>query len=93
MVPLSISSSSAVQLDEDLTEMLSSIATNLDIKYKVMPSGAGHDAMKFAGLAKTGMIFVPCKGGISHNPEEEADLKDAAIGSQIIFEYLNKQIL
>ena len=37
-----------------------------------MPSGAGHDAMYMARLAPTGMIFVPCIGGISHNEAEDA---------------------
>lgn len=83
-----LSSSSAVQLDDNLTEELANIAVKLNIDYKIMPSGAGHDAMKFAKIASTGMIFVPCKGGISHNPKEEANLDDTAIGADIIFHYL-----
>lgn len=39
-----------------------------------MPSGAGHDAMNIASLAPVGMIFIPCRKGISHNPEEYSDL-------------------
>ncbi len=35
-----------------------------------MPSGAGHDAQMFAPLCPTGMIFVPSRGGLSHNVEE-----------------------
>ncbi|MDR7870885.1 MAG: M20 family metallo-hydrolase [Tissierellaceae bacterium] len=83
-----LSSSSAVQLNNELIAELIKIATNLDINHKVMPSGAGHDAMKFAKLTKTAMIFVPCKGGISHNPKEDASIKDAALGASIIFQYL-----
>lgn len=83
-----LSSASAVQLDEEIVQELAKKGRELDIEHKIMPSGAGHDAMKFANLAKTGMIFVPCKGGISHNPKEEANLEDAAIGGSIIFQYL-----
>lgn len=83
-----LSSSSAVHLGKQLAEELSTISTKLNIKHKIMPSGAGHDAMKFAKIASTGMIFVPCKGGISHNPMEDANLKDAAIGADIIFHYI-----
>ena len=83
-----LSSSSAVQLDEGIMKGFTNIATQLNIKHKIMPSGAGHDAMKFARITKSGMIFVPCKGGISHNPMEEANLEDAAIGADIIFHYM-----
>ncbi|CAN6163166.1 unnamed protein product [Urochloa humidicola] len=36
----------------------------------VLMSGAGHDAMAMAKLAKMGMVFVRCRGGVSHSPEE-----------------------
>lgn len=83
-----LSSSLAVKLDDGIKAELTKIAMELGIRYKVMPSGAGHDAMKFTSIAKTGMVFVPCKGGISHNPKEEADLKDAAIGANIMLQFL-----
>ena len=35
-----------------------------------MVSRAYHDSLFMAGIAPTGMIFIPCKGGISHRPEE-----------------------
>ena len=35
-------------------------------------SGAGHDAVYMAGLAPSGMIFIPCKDGISHNERSKA---------------------
>ena len=37
----------------------------------IMNSGAGHDAMKFAEICPTGMVFIPCRNGISHNKEEK----------------------
>ncbi|XP_040381158.1 probable allantoate deiminase isoform X1 [Oryza brachyantha] len=36
----------------------------------VLMSGAGHDAMAMARLTKVGMLFVRCRGGVSHSPEE-----------------------
>ncbi|OMO91902.1 Peptidase M20 [Corchorus olitorius] len=36
----------------------------------VLMSGAGHDAMAMSHLTKVGMLFVRCRGGISHSPEE-----------------------
>ena len=47
-------------------------------------SGAGHDAVYVAGLAPTGMIFVPCEDGISHNEIENATLEDCAAGCQVL---------
>ena len=46
-----------------------------------LPSGAGHDGMAIRAIADVAMLFVRCKGGISHNPAEsvtEADVGDAA---------------
>ena len=43
-------------------------------------SGAGHDACYVARVAPTGMIFVPCEGGISHNEIESATSEDLEAG-------------
>jgi len=58
--------------------------------YKVMPSGAGHDAQIFAGYMPTGMLFVPSIGGISHNVEEETDIDDLVNGIEVLAETLYK---
>ena len=41
-----------------------------------LPSGAGHDGMAIIDIAPIGMLFVRCKGGISHNPAEAVTLDD-----------------
>jgi len=43
-----------------------------------LPSGAGHDAMAMAALCPVGMLFLRCKGGISHTPAESITAEDAA---------------
>ncbi len=53
-----------------------------------MPSGAGHDAMHIANLCPTGMIFVPCERGISHNEIENATPQDLAAGARVLVEVL-----
>ena len=53
-----------------------------------MPSGAGHDAMHIANLCPTGMIFVPCERGISHNEIENATPSDLAAGARVLAEVL-----
>ena len=50
----------------------------------LMPSGAAHDTMCVADHVPCAMVFVPCKDGISHSPQEDADPADAALAAQII---------
>lgn len=53
-----------------------------------LPSGAGHDAMHLARICPTGMIFVPCLRGISHNPAESATPEDLANGARVLADTL-----
>jgi len=54
-----------------------------------MPSGAGHDAQSLAAAGiPTGMIFVPCRRGVSHNPEEWIEPAQAAQGCQVLLRTL-----
>ena len=80
-----ISKAIPVKLDENLKNELSEVATKLGVEHKIMNSGAGHDAMKFWDIAPTGMVFIPCRDGVSHNKAEEIDYEDIILGSKIIF--------
>ena len=51
-----------------------------------MPSGAGHDAQMLARVCPTGMIFVPSKDGISHNPNEHTDREDLVAGANVLLQ-------
>ncbi|CAI9284619.1 unnamed protein product [Lactuca saligna] len=51
----------------------------------VLMSGAGHDAMAMSHLTKVGMLFVRCRGGISHSPEEHDSIPLPINCSKIIF--------
>ncbi|MCV2353937.1 Zn-dependent hydrolase [Paucibacter sp. B2R-40] len=57
-----------------------------DLGYSQMPvvSGAGHDAVYMARLAPTGMIFIPCKDGISHNEIEDAKPAHLEAGCNVL---------
>jgi len=48
-----------------------------------MPSGAGHDAMVFADILPTAMLFVPSIGGISHSFAEDTKEEDIVLGCQV----------
>ena len=49
-----------------------------------LPSGAGHDGMAMVDIADVAMIFVRCRGGISHHPNEHVDLADADAGARVL---------
>jgi allantoate deiminase len=49
-----------------------------------LPSGAGHDGMAMIDIADVAMVFVRCRGGISHNPAEHVDEGDAAAGARVL---------
>jgi acetylornithine deacetylase/succinyl-diaminopimelate desuccinylase-like protein len=53
-----------------------------------LASGAGHDAMAMAEVTEVGMLFVRCKGGVSHSPKEEVAPEDAAHATRIVLAYL-----
>lgn len=62
----------------------------VDVEYMTMPSGAGHDAMHWADVVPTGMIFIPCHEGISHNPAEFTDMADIITGAKVLDTVLRK---
>ncbi|KAM4063946.1 peptidase [Hirsutella rhossiliensis] len=51
-----------------------------------MTSGAGHDSVFTSRRCPTAMIFVPCKDGVSHHPEEFCSAEDCATGAQILLD-------
>lgn len=53
-----------------------------------LPSGAGHDAQMLARVCPTGMVFVPSRGGVSHNPAEHTDPGDLAAGTEVLLDVL-----
>lgn len=75
----------SVRLSDRMIETISSAAENGDFDWMLMPSGAGHDAQTLAPFVDTGMIFVPCRNGISHSPLEWIEPQNAADGCQVLF--------
>ncbi len=69
-------------------DLLVESCTVLNVRHHRMPSGGGHDAAHMAGIAPTGMIFTPCRDGISHNPAEFADVEDIAVAARVLNEAL-----
>jgi allantoate deiminase len=55
-----------------------------------LPSGAGHDGMAMIDIADVGMLFVRCRGGISHHPDEHVDTADADAGARVLLRVIEK---
>ena len=74
-----------VSLDKKIIETLKREAHRINIPTLELPSGAGHDAMHMPYVAThTGMVFVPCKEGISHNIAEEVNMDDVICATEVI---------
>lgn len=58
------------------------------LPFRVLPSGAGHDAAVVALTAPAGLLFVPTPGGISHSPAERCEMTDLAVASQVVIRAL-----
>jgi hydantoinase/carbamoylase family amidase len=71
-------------MDDRIVAALEEAAAATGEPFMLMPSGAAHDTMSVAQHVPTAMVFVPCRDGISHAPEEEADPADAALGAEVI---------
>jgi N-carbamoyl-L-amino-acid hydrolase len=68
----------------DCVDSVRSAARALNLPHMDVVSGAGHDAVYLNGVAPTGMIFVPCKDGISHNEIEDAKPEHLAAGADVL---------
>jgi hydantoinase/carbamoylase family amidase len=73
-----------VNLSQELMGILENICEEKDVPYRFMQSGAGHDAMNMLELGPTGLVFIPSKDGISHNPNEHTELDDILHGIDVL---------
>jgi len=75
-----------VACDEHLRSALRQGADELGLAAMDLPSGAGHDAAFMGRIARSAMVFVPCRAGKSHAPEEWADREALAAGAAVIYQ-------
>ena len=79
-----------VPMSGEIVDLLKNICEKEKISYRLMPSGAGHDAMNMAELTNAGMIFIPCRDGLSHHPEEYASPEDMERGIRVLMQALRE---
>ncbi len=79
-----VSSYPAQQFHAECVEAVGRAAARLGYSHMPAVSGAGHDAVYMAKLAPAGMIFIPCKDGISHNEIEDAQPAHIEAGCNVL---------
>ena len=73
-------------MDSAVQDTLIESAQTSGRKYRLMPSGAGHDAQSFADICPTGMIFIPSVAGASHSPKEFSHWQDCVNGANLLLQ-------
>jgi len=80
----------AVPMDEQLTAFLAETIESLGLPPRLMPSGAGHDAMVMAGRVPAAMLFLRSPGGISHHPDESVREEDVETALQVGVRFIER---
>ncbi|MGX5727999.1 allantoate amidohydrolase [Metapseudomonas otitidis] len=81
-----------VVFDAELAQEIEDSAQRLGLSNRRMTSGAGHDAQMIARIAPSAMIFVPSRGGISHNPREHTDDDQLIQGANLLLEVVKRRL-
>ncbi len=83
-----LSSAKATPMAQSFITGLSDAIGRRQISPRLLPSGAGHDAMAMAELCPAGMMFVRCKGGISHSPLESMTEDDCDTAIDVLLDFV-----
>ena len=73
-----------VDFPNTLTKQMDAAASELGIAAPHLVSGAFHDAIHLAKHCPTAMLFVPCRNGLSHHPDEHTEIEDIVVGTQLL---------
>jgi N-carbamoyl-L-amino-acid hydrolase len=71
-------------LDPQVRAAIAHAASELGLRSLELPSGAGHDAQALARVTRSGMLFVPSRAGVSHQPAEHTDWDDCVDGADVL---------
>ncbi|CAI7885261.1 unnamed protein product [Closterium sp. NIES-54] len=81
------------QCSSIVTSAVLSAVQELGLSHQRMVSRAYHDALFMARVAPTGMIFIPCRGGVSHRPDAFTSKANPANGVRVLALTLAKPLL
>jgi allantoate deiminase len=82
--------SPAVECDRHLSNLLTNGAVRHQLQVPRLPSGAGHDAAAIAAIAPVAMLFVRCKDGISHHPDESVRARDVRTAISVMGDFIER---
>jgi len=77
-----------VIIKAEMLDLLKGLCQKLGYEYRLLPSGAGHDAQILAAICPVAMIFIPSVDGISHTPEEAINLEDLEKAANLLLQAL-----
>jgi len=83
-----VSHYSASRFDAGCQAAIAAAAQQLNYPSREIVSGAGHDAVFMSYKAPSGMIFIPCKDGISHNESEYASPEHVTAGADVLLQVI-----
>jgi allantoate deiminase len=78
----------AVLCDKTLTKIFSGCIRRRGFEVLKLPSGAGHDAAAISAICPVAMLFVRCRGGVSHNPAESVALADVRVAIDVLADFI-----
>lgn len=84
----SVHQTNAVICDRRLTTLMENAVKHHQKEAPLLHSGAGHDAAAMSAICPVTMLFVRCKGGISHNPAEFASTEDVSVAIAVMNDFL-----
>lgn len=82
----------AVPCDEGMVNDLVECAEEVTGTGRVMGSGAGHDGVMMSRVMPVGMVFLRCRAGLSHHPDEFAEAADIEAGIDVLVEFLKRRV-
>jgi ureidoglycolate amidohydrolase len=85
-----VNADTPAQSSEHIVQLLETACAENGIAYKKMVSRAYHDSLFMARIAPIAMIFIPCRNGVSHRPEEYAAPADTTLGVHLLASVLAK---
>lgn len=83
---------SAVDCSPLLSQQLAKSVEMAGIKPKYLFSGAGHDGLAVCQLTDIAMLFMRCKAGVSHHPDEAISLSDLAVAAEVLFHFCSSAL-
>jgi allantoate deiminase len=83
-----VSDDATVACSPSLVATLSRAVEDIGHPAIQLASGAGHDAVAMSSLTDVAMLFVRCKGGVSHNPAESVETADVAVAIEVLSRFL-----